>query len=106
VAAFANHIGGVLVLGVADDKAQASFANPVDISDDKQRHITTVINSRIRPFVPGVRMHPIPTARRGYGFLLIIVPQSSEPPPPRHHRSQRSQAALPRAGRRHHEMAR
>ncbi len=80
VAALANDLGGVLILGVADDRAEASFANPVDISDDKQRHITTVINSRIRPFVSGVRIHAVPTARRGYGFLLIIVPQSSEAP--------------------------
>ena len=80
VAALANNVGGVLVLGVADDKAQASMANAVDISDPKRRHIITVIGSRIRPFVQGVQIHAIPTARRGYGFLLIIVPRSSEAP--------------------------
>ena len=64
VAALANDIGGVLVLGVADDKAEASFANPVDISDDKQRHITTVINSRFGRSYPEFGSMPSPEPAR------------------------------------------
>ncbi|GJO17862.1 hypothetical protein NJB1507_08350 [Mycobacterium marinum] len=80
VAALANNIGGVLVLGVADDRGQASYANPVEISDRINRHINAVIGSRVQPFISGIRIHTISSERRGFGFLLVIVPQSSEAP--------------------------
>jgi hypothetical protein len=81
VAALANNVGGVLVLGVAEDRGQASHVNMVEIGDPIQRHINAVLASRVRPFIWGVRMHAIASAsRRGHGFLLVIVPQSSEAP--------------------------
>jgi hypothetical protein len=80
VAALANNVGGVLLLGVGDNQGQASHANPVDVSDSKRRHITTVVGSRIHPFVQGVQLRAVPTAQPGHGFLLIIVPRSSEAP--------------------------
>jgi hypothetical protein len=80
VAAFANSGGGVLVLGVADDKGRASAAMPVEIGDPSQRHIHQVMASRVHPFVHGVELRAIPTAKLGHGFLLVIVPASSLAP--------------------------
>lgn len=80
VAAFANSGGGVLVLGVADDKGCASAATPVAVGDPIQRHIQQVMASRIRPFVHGVELRAIPTAQPGHGFLVVIVPESSQAP--------------------------
>jgi Putative DNA-binding domain len=81
VAAFANSAGGVLVIGVAEDKGSASHANSVDISDPCMRHITQVMASRIEPFIHGVELRAIPIAHvRGSGFLAIIVPRSSQAP--------------------------
>ncbi|BBY66820.1 AlbA family DNA-binding domain-containing protein [Mycolicibacterium helvum] len=80
VAAFANSRGGLLVLGVAEDDGCASFAKPVDISDQIQRHIQQVMASRIHPFVHGVELRAIPTPQAGHGFLLLIVPASSQAP--------------------------
>lgn len=80
VAAFANSRGGLLALGVAEDKGCASFAKPVDISDPRQRHIQQVMTGRIDPFIHGVELRAIPTPQPGHGFLLISVPASSKAP--------------------------
>jgi hypothetical protein len=79
VAAFANSGGGILVLGVAEEKGCASAATPVKIGDPSQRHIQQVMVSRIQPFVHGVELRAIPTAPPR-GFLVLIVPASSQAP--------------------------
>lgn len=82
VAAFANHLGGVIVIGVTEDKATntASATKPFAASfDDVQRQIKSACNAHIRPFVsPEIRSIEVPgTSTR---FATVAVPRSPSAP--------------------------
>ncbi|KUN35840.1 ATP-binding protein [Streptomyces longwoodensis] len=76
VAAFANHTGGLLVLGMAEDKGVPSKVFDVDLDDRHVRHIRQVIANNTAPRVPYETIRvPNPDAP-DTGFLLLAVPRS------------------------------
>ncbi|GAB2622722.1 hypothetical protein GCM10027168_63380 [Streptomyces capparidis] len=82
VAAFANHIGGVLVIGMADVRGVPSKAMDADVSDAHQRHLHQVVARYTAPVVRfAMRAVPNPDPQaQGRGFLLIAVPRSPHAP--------------------------
>jgi hypothetical protein len=82
VAAFANHIGGVLVIGMADVNGIPSEVMDTDVSDALQRHFHQVIARLTAPTVRfDMRAVPNPDpAAGGCGFLLVSVPRSPQAP--------------------------
>jgi hypothetical protein len=79
ICAFANRVGGVLVLGVADVKGVASAVRPLEtVGDADARHIHDVVLSWCAP-VPDVEVI-IVADQTGDGFLLISVPASARAP--------------------------
>lgn len=82
VAAFANHIGGVLVVGMADARGIPSKVMDADCSDRLRRHIQQVVAANT---APPVRLDMRPVANPdpdadGRGFLLIAIPRSPHGP--------------------------
>lgn len=82
VAGFANHTGGVLVVGMAEAKGIPSKVMDTDVSDALQRHLQQVVASNTSPPVRfDMRAVPNPDpAAQGRGFLLISVPRSPQGP--------------------------
>ncbi|GHA72179.1 hypothetical protein GCM10010372_83830 [Streptomyces tauricus] len=76
VTAFANHTGGLLVLGMAEVKGVPTKVFDVDLDDAHLRHIRQVIAANT---APPVRYEAIPVHKPGSpdtGFLLLAVPRS------------------------------
>jgi predicted HTH transcriptional regulator len=76
VAAFANHTGGLLVLGMAEARGVPSKVFDVDLDDAHLRHIQQVI---VANTAPPVRYEAISVPKPGSadtGFLLLAVPRS------------------------------
>ncbi|MFE0630869.1 helix-turn-helix domain-containing protein [Streptomyces sp. NPDC058864] len=82
VAAFANHVGGVLVVGMADARGIPSKVMDADVSDRLRRHLQQVVAANTAPPVR-FDMRPVPNpdpTADGRGFLLIAVPRSPHGP--------------------------
>jgi hypothetical protein len=80
IAAFANHTGGLLVIGMAESKGVPSKVFDVELDDARLRHIRQVIMANTAPPVP---YEPIPIHNpdaSGTGFLLLAVPRSPASP--------------------------
>ncbi|MFD0426447.1 AlbA family DNA-binding domain-containing protein [Streptomyces parvus] len=78
VAAFANHIGGVLIVGMAEVRGVPSKVMDTDISDHLRRHLQQVVAANTAPPVR-FDMRAVPNPRPeagGRGLLLIAVPRS------------------------------
>ncbi|MFF7199129.1 helix-turn-helix domain-containing protein [Streptomyces sp. NPDC088197] len=82
VAGFANHIGGVIVVGMAEVKGIPSKVVDADVSDALRRHLQQVVASNTAPPVRfDMRAVPNPDpAADGRGFLLIAVQRSAHGP--------------------------
>jgi hypothetical protein len=81
VAAFANHVGGVLVVGMADSQGIPSKVMDADTSDRLRRHLQQVAAALTAPPVRfDMRPVPNPADPNGRGFLLIAVPRSPQGP--------------------------
>lgn len=80
VAAFANHTGGLLILGMAESKGVPSRVFDVDLDDRHLRHIRQVIATNTAPMVPyeAIPVHNPDT--HGTGLLLLAVPRSPHAP--------------------------
>ncbi|MFE7529375.1 helix-turn-helix domain-containing protein [Kitasatospora sp. NPDC057542] len=82
VAALANTVGGVLVLGLADDRKSRvpTAVVPVELTDGRLRQIRAVIASNLRP-VPRIELMAKQDAPGStQGILLIAVPRSLDGP--------------------------
>jgi hypothetical protein len=81
VAAFANHVGGVIVLGIADSKGTASKLIPrSDFDDALRRRIRSVLASRVHPW-PNIDFLSVPsTTEPDKSYLLVMVPRSALAP--------------------------
>lgn len=82
VAALANGIGGVLVLGLAEDRRSLfpTAVTPVEFTDGKLRQIRQAVASNLRP-TPRIELfpkHDQPGSNQG--ILAIAVPRSLDAP--------------------------
>ncbi|MDX6738150.1 ATP-binding protein [Actinocorallia sp. A-T 12471] len=83
IATFANHRGGVIVVGMAEANARPSAVTGVELTDALERRIHEVAASRTHP-LPSFTLRAVP--RPGYegklpsGLLLITVPPSAMAP--------------------------
>lgn len=82
LAAFANHIGGVLIVGMAEARGIPSKVMDTDVSDQLRRHLQQVAAANTAPPVR-FDMRAVPNPRPeagGRGLLLIAVPRSPHGP--------------------------
>ncbi|WTX01137.1 ATP-binding protein (plasmid) [Streptomycetaceae bacterium NBC_01309] len=80
VAAFANHIGGVIVLGIADARGVPSKAFDVDLADHQVRDLQQRIAATTAPPVRWEAFRKENPSNPGHGVLLITVPRSPQAP--------------------------
>jgi hypothetical protein len=77
VAALANTAGGLLVLGIEEDRqARAAAAPGVAISDDEIRRILQVVGSLVVPLPVFEPMPVLKPGETGHGFLVVAVLRS------------------------------
>ncbi|MER8103929.1 RNA-binding domain-containing protein [Kitasatospora sp. NPDC094016] len=76
MAAFANHTGGLLILGMAEAKGVPNKVMDVDLDDHHLRHIRQVIASNTTPPVPYDPIAVPNPDSPSSGFLLLAVPRS------------------------------
>lgn len=81
VAALANTAGGLLILGIDEDKQARAIAAPgVVISDTEIRRIHQILADGVAP-LPVFEVLPAPeSADPEHGFLVIVVPRSPRAP--------------------------
>lgn len=81
VAAFANHLGGVIILGMTENpRGIAGELTPFDTSADAvDGQVRQACNARIRPFVNGLRVVPVETGN-DERCAVIIVPRGRNAP--------------------------
>lgn len=83
VAAFANARGGLIVIGVSEDRrsGRAQEINWVSITDALERKMRSWLYSRITPTLPGLTFHPlIEPGTDSEGVLVVAVPASPDMP--------------------------
>ncbi|MFC1432731.1 helix-turn-helix domain-containing protein [Streptacidiphilus sp. N1-3] len=76
VTALANHLGGVLVLGMAEVSGVPSKARDVDLDDRHLRHMQQVVSSNTAPPVRYEVLRKENPSSPGHGFMLLTVPRS------------------------------
>jgi len=80
VAAMANTIGGVIVLGIAEKDGAAAKLTPVALSEAEVLRMRQIVTSNVAP-VPRFDIHRVPESDGATtGFYLIAVPRSSDAP--------------------------
>jgi hypothetical protein len=81
VAALANNVGGLLIVGIAEDHGQASRLVPnVNYRDAEARRVRSIVAQRVHPR-PTIDVISVPSLRdEGKGFLVIAVRRSVTPP--------------------------
>ncbi|WP_433526760.1 AlbA family DNA-binding domain-containing protein [Nocardia pseudovaccinii] len=81
VAGLANAEGGILILGVAERDSAAYASTPVELSADETERMQKICQFTIRPFLPGVRIIPIPLSPQTHtGYYVVAVPRSPDAP--------------------------
>lgn len=84
VAALANARGGIIVIGVAEERGAgaAKSLHPFEAVDDSlERTMRAWLHNTAKPMVSGVGFHPLPKADgETEGVLVISVPASPETP--------------------------
>ena len=80
VAALANAVGGVLVLGIEEANGAATKLHTVALTHAEELRMRQIITSLVAP-VPRYSLYNVEeTAGSGTGFYLIAVPQSADRP--------------------------
>jgi Putative DNA-binding domain len=81
VAAFANHVGGLIVIGVREQQLRAVELTPVTLANDPGGRCEQILLRRITPFVRDVNIRVLEsTDQPGQGIVLIAVPRSLAAP--------------------------
>lgn len=84
VAALANARGGIIVIGVAEERGTGAAAtiHPFKAVDDGlERTMRSWLHNTVSPAVSGVGFHPLPADEGGTdGVLVVSVPPSPETP--------------------------
>ena len=80
VAAMANTVGGVIVVGVREEDGAASKETPVPLTENEELRMRQVVTSLVAP-VPRFTVVRVPEAPNAeIGFYLIAVPRSADSP--------------------------
>ncbi|MFC3963120.1 AlbA family DNA-binding domain-containing protein [Nocardia jiangsuensis] len=79
VAAMANGVGGILVLGVKATDTGATEASLVEITKTNTERFEQICRDRIHPFLPGVAVLPLEVSD-GKGYYAIVVDRSADAP--------------------------
>jgi hypothetical protein len=80
IAAFANHIGGIIVVGMADTNGIPTKVMDSDVSDAHQRHLQQVVAHNTAPPVRFETRAVHNPATPGRGFLILAVQRSPQGP--------------------------
>jgi hypothetical protein len=81
LAAFANHRGGIIVLGVAEADDAAAAATPVTVSAaDVEKQFRQAAASHIHPFLGGFTVRQTNSAACGGHYVIIEVEPSRDAP--------------------------
>ncbi|WP_405542514.1 ATP-binding protein [Streptomyces phaeochromogenes] len=80
VASFANHLGGVIVIGMAESRGVPSRAFDVDLGDQHLRDLQQRIASTTAPPIRWEPLRKENSATPGHGLLLIAIPPSPQAP--------------------------
>src|SRR5262245_24114304 len=89
VAAFANQVGGLLIIGVAEDEqGRAAALAPVKLNDTEKGRIRQVLADRVHPMIADVAVHSLPANNGSTGYYLIYVPRSIQAPHAVRHKDQ------------------
>ncbi|WP_073832785.1 AlbA family DNA-binding domain-containing protein [Micromonospora sp. CB01531] len=82
VAALANLRGGVIMLGLDEQKSgTAKVATPVPLSDQEELRMRQIVASNVVPLPRWeIRAVPDPSSSGGHGFYLLIVAPSDQTP--------------------------
>lgn len=76
VSAFANTVGGTIIYGLEEDPAPPHKAVKIDPIDPRlvtKDWLEQVINSRIQPRIPGMRIHSVALSRTAPGSVVYVV---------------------------------
>lgn len=76
LAAFANHRGGLLILGIGDDERGAATSLPlVELADAEQRRVQQIVSGNVFPHLR-VEIFPVPCGEDGRGVMIIAIAPS------------------------------
>ena len=82
LAAFANHRGGIIVLGVAEEDHAAATATPVTmLAADVEKQLRQAAASHVHPFLGGFTVRQTDSAITGDGHYVIINVEPSRDAP-------------------------
>jgi hypothetical protein len=82
VAAMLNAAGGLLIIGILEDRqARATSLTPVSITDGDVRRIREVVAENVRPFA-NLDIQPVPASGGpdDHGYLVVSMPRSPVAP--------------------------
>lgn len=82
VAAMANQVGGLIIIGIKEDtQARADSLTPIKVDDKERSRIHGAVADRVRPSVAGLSVEIVETAAKdGTGYYVISVPHSASAP--------------------------
>lgn len=80
VAALANTVGGVLVLGVREQDGIARDLIPLELSEEEELRMRQVLASWAAPVPVLAAVHRVPGSKPGQGYFVIAVPRSPDRP--------------------------
>ena len=76
LASFANHRGGVIVIGIEDEGDVAARLNPVELSDGEEARIRQIAAGNIFPHLP-IELYDVPSENKpGFGYYVLAVSTS------------------------------